>query len=87
LIALTRAVAADLVGVSVTMPAYLPRVAALVEALGADHPPVLVGGPPFIEDMALARSLGAWQAAESAGAAVQLATVYLRERTTAGPAA
>ena len=89
LVALAHAVAADLVGVSVTMPACLPRVADLVQGLHAGKgpsPPVLVGGQPFIENGGLVRALGAWQTAASPAAAVQLATTHLHERTTTEPA-
>jgi methanogenic corrinoid protein MtbC1 len=83
LVALVRAVDADLVAVSVTMPAYLSRVTGLVHALreqDAAPRPLLVGGPPFVGNPALARSLGAWQTADTAVAAVHLANVFLRDQ-------
>jgi methanogenic corrinoid protein MtbC1 len=80
---LARAVAADLVGLSVTMHEHVPGVAALARALherDGRRPPLLVGGQPFLGDPTLARSLGAWRSADSAIDAVQLATASLGRR-------
>jgi methanogenic corrinoid protein MtbC1 len=83
---LAQAAAADLLGVSATLPEHVPAIATLIQAQHkrGEQRPVLVGGQPFERDPHLAQVLGAWAQASTAAEAVYRATAQFAARPDSG---
>lgn len=76
----------DLIALSATMPAHLPRLASTIDAIcDNSNIPVMVGGYLFDGSPGLAAQLGADGSAEDATAAVSIANSLVEERSTVSP--
>ena len=76
----------DLIALSATMPAHLPRLASTIDAIRDNsNIPVMVGGYLFDGSPGLAAQLGAEGTAEDAEAAVSIAKGLMEERPSVSP--